>query len=80
MRPVCIYSVSSHEASSNLANYMEAQDIISSLHAQMTQKLALPWMSRVCQHLMCNETPLPMPEVNFDEEEYLPTADLDDPV
>ena len=41
MRPVHIYSASTTEAF-NLADYKEAQHIISSFHVHMTQKLAPP--------------------------------------
>ena len=44
----------------------------------MTQKLAI--FEGVCQQLKFDETHPPMPEVNSDDEEYLPTADLDDTV
>ena len=40
----------------------------------------IPFCEGVCWCLAFDETPSSMPEVDSNDEEYLPTAHLDDPV
>ena len=78
MRPVHIYSVSTTEASFNLANYKEAQHTISPFMRRWPRSLPFPWRGLLTLN-MFNETPnCHVPEVDSHDEEYLPTADLDD--
>ena len=78
MRPAWSYSVSTTEASFNPADYKEAQHTISPFMPR--QHRSLPFHEGICQHLTFDETPPPMPEVDSDDEDYLLTADLYDPV
>ena len=79
MRPVHVYSVTTTQASFNPADYKEAQHPIS-LFMPRWPRVELPFHQGVCWCLTFDETPLPPPEVDTDDEEYLPTADLDDQV
>ena len=71
MQPVYIYSFSSTEASFNLADYKEDQHTICPFTPSHPKSLT----EQVCQHLTFNETAPPTPEVDSEDEEYLPTAD-----
>ena len=79
MRLVHIYSVYTTEASFNGGNYKEALVTIS-LFMPRKSRHDLPFCEGVCQNLIFDEALLPMPEVDSNDEEYLPTADMDDPV
>ena len=78
MRPVCIYSVFTTEASINQAEYKVTPCTI--LPFMPRWRRSLPFHEGVCQHLTINKMPPPMPEVESDDEEYLPTPCQDDPV
>ena len=77
IRPVHVYSVSTTEASFNPTDYNGAQCPISPFTSRQLRD-ELHFHHGVHQCLNFDETPLPA--VNSDIEEYLPTADLDDPV
>ena len=78
MRPVHIYLVSMTEASFNLADYKKAQNTISPFMPRQPRSLSSH--GGVYWHLTFNDTPPLMPEVDSNDERYLPTADLDDQV
>ena len=75
MRPVQIYSVSTTEFF-NLESYKEAQYTTSAFTPRGPRD-DLPFCERVLV-LMFDETPPPTAEVDCDDEDYHPTADLDD--
>ena len=79
LRPVHIYSVLTTEASFYPANYKERQYTISSFMSRCPRD-DLPFCEGVFQHLTFDDKPLPIPKVDCDDMEYLPTADLDDSV
>ena len=60
MRPVHIYSVSTTEASFNLAEYKQVQHAISSFMPRQPRD-NMPFCEGVCQHLTFDETPPPTP-------------------
>ena len=78
MRPVCIYSPLTTEASNNPAGYMVTQQPISPFTPRWPKSL-LP-NEEVCWHLKFNKMPPPTPDMDSEDEEYLSTAGLDDPV
>ena len=67
MRPLCIHSVSTTEASLNLADYKEAQLTISPFTPRWLR--SLPFCEGVHQNLTFNETPPPTPEVDSDDDD-----------
>ena len=78
MRPVCIYSVFTTEASFNLAEYKVRQYTISPFIPRWPR--SLPFPEGVCQHITFDGIPQPIPVVDSDDEGYILTVDLDDPV
>ena len=75
MRPVYVYSVSTTKASFNPTLYKGAQCPISPFTPRQPRD-ELPFHQGGCQCLTFDEKP--PPEVDSEDEEYLPTADLDD--
>ena len=76
MRPVYVYSISTTEASLNPADYKGTQCPMSAFTPRWPRD-ELPFCQGVCWCLTYHETPTP--EVDSDDEEYLPTYDLDYP-
>ena len=76
MRPVHIYSVFKTEASFDLAEFTITQHPISPFTPRYPR--SLPFCEGVCQCLTFNETHPLMPEEGSEDEEDLPTGDLDD--
>ena len=79
MRPALVCSVLTTEASFNLANYKGAQCPISPFMPRPPWD-ELPFHQWIYQCLTFDETPIPMPEVDSNDEDFLPTADLHDQV
>ena len=76
-RHIHMYSVFTTEASFNPADFTTAQCPISPLTPRLSR--SPPFQEWVCQCLNIKEISPPMPETDSeDNEEHLPTADLDD--
>ena len=75
MRPVCMHSVSTIDASFNPTDCKDAHCPISPFTARLPRD-KLPFHQGVCWCLTSDETT--PPEVDYSDEEYLPTAHLDD--
>ena len=75
MRPVCICSVPTTQGSFKPADYKEVQHTIS-LFMPKELRGHLSFCEGACWQLTFDETPLPMPKVDSEDEEYLLTADL----
>ena len=77
MRPIQVYSVFTTEASFDPANFTTTQCPISPFTPHHPR--TLPFWEVVCQCITFEKIPLPTEE-DFEDEEDLPTTDLDDPV
>ena len=75
IRPVHVYSVFTTGASFILAECKETQPTISPFKCN-----SLPFCEGVCQCLTFDEVPPPVTKVDSDNEEYLLSAQLDDPM